>query len=37
MLVADAAKLRAAVGWEVRYAIEQTLRDMLEYSRISGG
>jgi len=33
MLVADASKLRAAVGWEPRYTIEQTLDDMLEYAR----
>jgi GDP-4-dehydro-6-deoxy-D-mannose reductase len=31
MLVADATKLRVAVGWEPRYTIEQTLTDMLEY------
>lgn len=34
-LVADASKLRAAVGWEPRYRIEQTLNDMLEYCRQS--
>ena len=28
-LLADASKLRAATGWEPRYAIEQTLKDML--------
>ena len=33
LLVADASKLRAAVGWEPRYTIEQTLADMLEFSR----
>jgi GDP-4-dehydro-6-deoxy-D-mannose reductase len=32
-LVADASKLRAAVGWEPRYTIEQTLSDMLAYCR----
>jgi len=32
-LVADASKLRAAVGWEPRYTIEQTLDDMLEFCR----
>ena len=30
MLVADASKLRAAVGWEIRYSIQETLGDMLE-------
>lgn len=30
LLVADASKLRSATGWEPRYAIEQTLRDMLD-------
>jgi GDP-4-dehydro-6-deoxy-D-mannose reductase len=30
LLVADASKLRAATGWEPRYAIEQTLADMLD-------
>jgi GDP-4-dehydro-6-deoxy-D-mannose reductase len=33
LLVADASKLRAAVGWEPRYTIEQTLDDMLESVR----
>jgi len=33
LLVADASKLRAAVGWEPRYTIEQTLDDMLEFCR----
>ena len=33
LLVADASKLRAAVGWEPRYTIEQTLADTLEFSR----
>ena len=33
LLVADASKLRAAVGWEPRYTIEQTLADMLEFCR----
>jgi GDP-4-dehydro-6-deoxy-D-mannose reductase len=35
LLVANASKLRAAVGWEPRFSIEQTLADMLEYSRRS--
>jgi GDP-4-dehydro-6-deoxy-D-mannose reductase len=35
LLLADARKLRAAVGWEPRYTIEQTLTDMLEYCRQS--
>jgi GDP-4-dehydro-6-deoxy-D-mannose reductase len=33
LLVADASKLRAAIGWEPRYTIEQTLTDMLEFCR----
>ena len=33
LLVADASKLQAAVGWEPRYTIEQTLADMLEFCR----
>jgi GDP-4-dehydro-6-deoxy-D-mannose reductase len=33
LLVADASKLRTAIGWEPRYTIEQTLADMLEFSR----
>ena len=33
LLVADASKLRAATGWAPRYAIEQTLADMLDYWR----
>jgi GDP-4-dehydro-6-deoxy-D-mannose reductase len=37
MLVADASKLKAAVGWETRYSIEQTLGDMLEFWRESVG
>lgn len=37
MLVADASKIRAAVGWETRYSIEQTLADMLESWRKVGG
>jgi GDP-4-dehydro-6-deoxy-D-mannose reductase len=37
MLVADASKLRAAVGWEPRYSIQQTLADMLESCRKSMG
>jgi GDP-4-dehydro-6-deoxy-D-mannose reductase len=32
-LVADASKLRSAVGWEPRYEIERTLTDMLAYCR----
>jgi GDP-4-dehydro-6-deoxy-D-mannose reductase len=35
LLVANASKLRAAVGWEPRYSIEQTLSDMLDFSRRS--
>jgi GDP-4-dehydro-6-deoxy-D-mannose reductase len=35
LLVANASKLRAAVGWEPRYSIEQTLTDMLDFSRRS--
>ena len=34
-LVADASKLRAAVGWEPRFTIEQTLADMLDCCRQS--
>jgi uncharacterized protein (DUF433 family) len=34
-LVADAFKLRTAVGWEPRYTIEQTLADTLQYCRTS--
>jgi GDP-4-dehydro-6-deoxy-D-mannose reductase len=33
LLVADAAKLRTATGWEPAYTIEQTLADMLESCR----
>jgi len=33
LLIADASKLRAAVGWEPRYTIKQTLADMLEFCR----
>jgi GDP-4-dehydro-6-deoxy-D-mannose reductase len=33
LLVADPSRLRAATGWEPRFAIEQTLADMLEYWR----
>jgi GDP-4-dehydro-6-deoxy-D-mannose reductase len=33
LLVADASKLRATVGWEPSYTIEQTLTDMLESCR----
>jgi GDP-4-dehydro-6-deoxy-D-mannose reductase len=35
LLVANASKLRAAVGWEPHYSIEQTLADMLDFSRRS--
>ncbi len=35
LLVADASKLRTAVGWEPRYPIEQTLADMLDCCRQS--
>ena len=33
LLIADPRKLRVATGWSPRYAIEQTLRDMLDYWR----
>jgi GDP-4-dehydro-6-deoxy-D-mannose reductase len=33
VLVADASKLRAAVGWEPQYSIQKTLADMLEFCR----
>lgn len=33
LLVADASKLKAAVGWTPRFSIEQTLADMLEDAR----
>ena len=33
LLIADASKLRATVGWEPRYEIERTLADMLAYCR----
>jgi len=33
LLIADASKLRAAVGWAPAYSIEQTLVDMLDFSR----
>jgi len=33
LLVANASKLRTAIGWEPRYSIEQTLDDMLESAR----
>ncbi len=36
LLIADPGKLRAAVGWEPAYPIEQTLADMLESCRASG-
>jgi GDP-4-dehydro-6-deoxy-D-mannose reductase len=35
MLIADASKLRAAVGWEPQYSIQSTLADMLEFARKS--
>jgi len=35
LLVADASKLRAAVGWEPTFTIGQTLSDMLNYWRKS--
>jgi nucleoside-diphosphate-sugar epimerase len=35
LLIANAGKLRAAVGWQPHYAIEQTLADMLDFSRRS--
>ena len=33
LLIADASKLRAVTGWEPRYTIEETLIDMLDFSR----
>ena len=33
LLVADISKIKSAIGWEPRYTIEQTLRDMLDFSR----
>jgi GDP-4-dehydro-6-deoxy-D-mannose reductase len=36
-LVADATKLRQAVGWQPRFTIEQTLADMLETFRVTLG
>jgi GDP-4-dehydro-6-deoxy-D-mannose reductase len=33
LLVADPSRLRAATGWEPRFAMEQTLEDMLKYWR----
>jgi GDP-4-dehydro-6-deoxy-D-mannose reductase len=33
VLVGDAGKIRAAVGWEPRIPFEQTLRDLLQYWR----
>jgi GDP-4-dehydro-6-deoxy-D-mannose reductase len=33
LLVANPSKLRKATGWEPTYKLEQTLADMLEYSR----
>lgn len=35
LLIADAAKLQAAVGWTPRFSIEQTLADMLEFARLA--
>jgi GDP-4-dehydro-6-deoxy-D-mannose reductase len=35
LLVADSSKLRKAIGWEPAYTIEQTLSDMLDFSRNS--
>ena len=35
LLVADSSKLRAAVGWEPRFTIEETLSDMLDDWRVS--
>jgi GDP-4-dehydro-6-deoxy-D-mannose reductase len=37
LLVADASKLRAAVGWKPRLTIEQTLSDMLALCRTEVG
>jgi GDP-4-dehydro-6-deoxy-D-mannose reductase len=37
VLVADASKLRAAVGWEPQYSNQKTLADMLESCRKSIG
>jgi GDP-4-dehydro-6-deoxy-D-mannose reductase len=33
LLVANASKLQAAIKWQPRYTIEQTLGDMLDFSR----
>jgi GDP-4-dehydro-6-deoxy-D-mannose reductase len=33
LLLGDPGKLRRATGWRPRYAIEQTLADLLEYWR----
>jgi GDP-4-dehydro-6-deoxy-D-mannose reductase len=35
LLIANARKLRTAVGWQPHYSIEQTLADMLDFSRRS--
>ncbi len=35
LLVADASKLRAAVGWEPKFTIQQTLLDMLNHWRMA--
>jgi GDP-4-dehydro-6-deoxy-D-mannose reductase len=32
-LVCDAGRLRAATGWQPRYRLEDTLRDLLDYER----
>ncbi len=32
-LVCDAGRLRAATGWQPRYRLEETLRDLLNYER----
>ena len=32
-LVCDAGRLRAVTGWQPRYTLEQTLRDLLDYER----
>ena len=32
-LVCDARRLREATGWQPRYRLEETLRDLLDYER----
>jgi GDP-4-dehydro-6-deoxy-D-mannose reductase len=32
-MVCDASRLRAATGWQPRFPLEQTLRDLLDYER----